>query len=255
MELLPINTPVIRPGDDVASVLRKSAALRAGDIVIVSSKAVATAENAAILLSRLSITPEARAYAAKTGRSEGFMEAVLAETKRLQGRVVGTAPGALLTELFPAGMHGQLLVPNAGLDESNIGKDFCIGWPKDPVGSAATLREKLMGMPVVITDSCCVPRRRGVTAFALSCAGIDPFRPLQGEEDLFGKKMRITVEAVADQLAIAGNMVMGNAAEAIPAVIARGHGLPSSDFCGWVDAMDEREDLFREIMKANSFER
>lgn len=255
MLILPIHTPLLRSGDDLAEALKKSGEILAQDILILSSKAVATVENAAIDLHTLKVTTEARDLAQKSGRSEAFMQAVLGETKRMNGRVMGSAPGAVLTELKPKGFsEGTLLVPNAGLDESNIADGWTVGWPVDPVESIRALQQAL-GAPLVLTDSCCIPRRRGVTAFAMACAGIDPFHELQGKEDLFGKKMRITVEAVADQLATAGNFVMGNAAASVPAVIIREHGLPSSSFCGWVPAMDAREDLFKDVFKAVSFER
>ena len=101
---------------------------------------------------------------------------------------------------------------------------------------------------IIVTDSCCRPRRLGVTAFALVAAGLDALVSLKGRDDLFGKKMRITTEAVADQLATAANMLMGNEAQAVPAVIVRDHGMELSEFAGWVPGIEPEEDLFRGIV-------
>lgn len=256
MQILPLRTPLLKPGDDLAAILANAADLRAEDIVIVSSKAVATAENAAIDLSLMKPAAEAEKLALETGtRKPAFIQAVLEETKRLHGTVSGTCPGALLTEVKPDGLpRGTILTANAGLDESNIEPGFAIGWPKDPVKSVITLRQELertaqcQPLAVIITDSCCRPRRWGVTAFALVCAGIEPLRSEAGREDLFGKKLRITSEAIADQLATAANFAMGNAGQSTPAAIVRDHGLRLSDFAGWVPGIAPEEDLFRGII-------
>lgn len=83
-------------------------------------------------------------------------------------------------------------------------------------------------------------------AFALVCDGIDPVKSEVGRKDLFGKPLRFTLEAVADQLATAANFVMGNADQSVPAAIIRDHGLALGNFSGWVDGIDPDEDLFRE---------
>ena len=250
MHLIPIRTPVIRNGDDVAAILRSSADIQDGDIIVISSKAVATAEGDAVDLSSCTISPEALEWAEKTGRSSAFMQAVLDETKRLKGTVTGHCPGALLTEVRPHGLRvGSIFAPNAGMDESNIDTGFAVGWPADPVVSAKRLREGLnANCAVIIGDSCCRPRRLGVTAFALTVSGLDPLKSEVGSSDLFGHELRVTVEATADQLATAANALMGNADQSTPAVIIRDHSMPLSDFSGWVDGIEPDEDLFSSIL-------
>ncbi|MBI3332267.1 coenzyme F420-0:L-glutamate ligase [Candidatus Peregrinibacteria bacterium] len=250
MLLIPIQTPLLRSGDDLATILQKHGAIQAGDIVVISSKAVATTEGAAIDLSKMKATEEAEEWNKKTGRSPEFCETVLNELKRLHGKAVGHCPGAILTEVKPEGLAvGTILTANAGLDESNVEKGKAIGWPRDPMTSAKKLRDALGGkIGILITDSCCRPRRLGVTAFALVTAGVDPLVSLKGREDLYGEKMRITTEAVADQLATAANMLMGNEAQAVPAVIVRDHGIELSDVAGWVPGIEPAEDLFRGIL-------
>ena len=101
---------------------------------------------------------------------------------------------------------------------------------------------------VIVSDSCCVPRRMGVTAFALVTSGIDPFVAQKGKPDLFGRALRFTQEAIADQLATTANMVMGNADQSTPAAIIRDHGISLSPFDGWVKGIEPEEDLFRSMI-------
>ncbi len=271
MLLLPVHTPLIRPGDHLASLLYKEGGIEQGDIIVLSSKAVAAAESAFIDLSRLSPSPKAAALSAKTGRSPAFCEAVLRELRRLHGEVINTCPGAALTDVRPDGLpSGSILTANAGLDESNVPKGQAIGWPRDPVMSVRRLREELEqymrnsslrvtgyenletrnskpATAVILTDSCCTPRRHGVTAIALACSGIDPLESMKGQKDLFGKPLQITTEAIADQIATAGNFLMGNAGQSVPAVLLRDHGLTLSDWEGWVPGIAAEEDLFQSL--------
>ena len=295
MELIAIKTRKIVAGDDVASVLMRASSspsigsgsaqhdthsiLLPNDILVISSKAVATAEGRIIDLSKSTVSAVAKKYAAAAQLSEEFCQAVLEETAFRSGKVVGSCPGALLTELQPwlrasstlanarSAQHdrlGTILTANAGLDQSNIAEGYAVGWPLDPVESVGRLRRELekqirtmdKGLrtrdekalvpspyplvhhcAVIISDSCCTPRRLGVTAFALAVSGLDPHSSQKGKLDLFGKPLRITTEAIADQLATAANFLMGNAGQGVPAVVIRDHGLPLSNFERWVEGI------------------
>ncbi len=265
MQLIPVPSPILKQGDDLCTLLMQ-AGLRSGDIVVISSKAVATTEGAMINLSSIIPTPEANQWAKRCGGTPHFRQAVLNEVKRMNGKVLAGCPQAMLTELKPEGMaSGTILVANAGLDESNAPKGYCIGWPRDPVESVRRLRRKLENQlsekrkepfdkaqdrqrekfAIILSDSTCRPRRIGVTAIALVVSGLDPVQSSIGKSDLFGKKLRMTQEAVADQLATAANFLMGNAAQAIPAVIIRDHGIALSDYEGWVPGIASENDLFQ----------
>ncbi len=254
MHLSAVHTGILRAGDDLVGKILQESSLEDGDIVVISSKAAATVEDAFIDLSLLEVTPEAEAWSAKLTYAEPnppFRQAVLNETKRLNGHVVEGCPIAMLTELRPDGFPvGTLLVPNAGLDLSNVPKGYALGWPLDPVASVATLRDELQNksgkqLGVILSDSGCRPRRLGVTAIALTVAGFDPIQSQVDTQDLFGRALRMTQEAVADQLATAANFLMGNADAAAPAAIIRDHGIPLSDFCGWVGGIEPENDLFK----------
>jgi len=250
MKILPIHTPTLKENNNLIEILSKNTPFEENDILVISSKAITTVEGTRIDLTKITVTPEAKEWAKRSGRSAAFRQAVLDETERLHGRVAGGSSIAMLTELKPDNMKGALLVPNAGLDQSNVPDGFAIGWPLDPVASARTLRDHLQKkigkrLAVVVSDSCCRPRRWGVTAFALVACGLDPLSSQIGRKDIFGRPLTMTVEAVADQLATAANAVMGNADQSIPAAIIREHGLILSDFEGWVPGIEPEEDLFQ----------
>ncbi len=271
MQLIPVPSPVLKQGDDLCELLVQ-AGLQSGDIVVISSKAVATIEGAMQNLSSISPTTEAGEWAKRCGGTPQFRQAVLNEVQRLNGKILPGCPQAMLTELRPEGIpSGTILVANAGLDESNAPEGYCIGWPRDPVESVRRLRRELENQlrekrkepfdkaqdrqrekfAIILSDSTCRPRRIGVTAIALVVSGLDPVQSSIGKSDLFGKKLRMTQEAVADQLATASNFLMGNAAQAIPMVIIRDHDIPLSDYEGWVAGIEPQEDLFQ--LKAESF--
>lgn len=249
MEIVPIHTGILKKGDDLVAALVKVEMPRDGDILVISSKAVATTEGAEVDLTNIEVTDESHKLADVCGGTPEYRQAILNELKRLRGKVVGKNRFAMLTEVAPEGAEGTILGASAGMDQSNIEEGKAVGWPHDPVSSAKKIRETIKGqtganVAVIISDSCCRPRRLGVTAIALVCAGIDPFADERGKNDLYGKPLHVTREARADQLATAANMLMGNAGQATPAAIIRGHGFALSDFAGWVPAISAEEDLF-----------
>ena len=246
MLILPIITPLLKKNDDLGMILRAHAPIQTGDILVVSSKAIATVEGAEIALSSIDPSVEAQELSKACHQDPQFTQAILNETLRMHGSVTGTCPFAVLTSLKPDGLRkGRILCPNAGLDQSNIEEGYAIGWPKNPEESVQNLVKEInLPIGIIISDSCCRPARLGVTAFALVCYGFDPLQSQIGKTDLFQKNLRVTVEATADQLATAANMAMGNAGQSTPAAIIRNHGIPLSPFCGWVDGIEPEEDLF-----------
>ncbi|MBT4020884.1 coenzyme F420-0:L-glutamate ligase [Candidatus Peribacteria bacterium] len=251
MELFGVKTEIIRAGESICESLNKWLVvsdqwLVEDDIVIISSKAIATSEGRVMDLKKITPSNIAKNYSEKCGRSAEFCEIVLNEIEFRNGKVVGVCPGAIFTSLKPNGMNGEILCANAGMDESNIEKGYAVGWPEDPVVSASELRKNIKAS-IIISDSCCRPRRWGVTAFALAVAGIDPLHDQSGKKDLFGRELRITKEATADQLATAANILMGNADKCVPVVIVRNHGIELSNYEGWVPGVCKSEDLFGKI--------
>ncbi len=250
MKVIGIQTPVLKSGDNLSKVLLENSQIELRDIICISSKALATVEGAAIDLQTLQVCNEAKKLSEEHGASKSpeFYQAVIEETARMNGTIIQSVAGVVLTELKPKGMEGSFLVPNAGLDSSNIEEGYVIGWSLDPVESVKKLQSKLGNIGIILTDSGLSPRRRGVTAFAIACAGIDPILSIVGKKDIFGGQMRITEEAIADQLATIANTVMGNAGQSTPAAIIRGHRLESSEYCGWVPGIKREDDLYHGVI-------
>ncbi len=144
---------------------------------------------------------------------------------------------------------------NAGIDRSNIVSDDehdarVLLLPKDPDASARRLRDSLREqtgaeLAVIINDSAGRAWRKGVTGFALGCAGIAPLRDMIGQPDLFGRPLEVTQIATADELAAAGSLLMGQADEATPLVLARGIRFARSDEPARTLVRPRHEDLFR----------
>jgi len=270
--LLPLRTGTIVPGTDLVAALT-NAIMDAGemlllqDVLVISSKVVALSEGRCIDLTTLAPGAEATDLAGKIRtRSPAFCEAVLRELDDRQGRLLGTCDGAALTSIH------DILIPNAGLDESNAPRGCAVGWPEDAPRSAEKLRLALENtlqqvvsektrneergtrnsprLGVIVSDSGCVPRRRGVIALALACSGLSPFSDARGGADLEGRPLTLTVEATADQLAVAANHLMGNAGASIPAVLIRGARVVLKNWTGWIPPISVAEDLFRDILKA-----
>jgi coenzyme F420-0:L-glutamate ligase / coenzyme F420-1:gamma-L-glutamate ligase len=121
---------------------------------------------------------------------------------------------------------------NAGIDESNIDHSRrphrVLLLPRDPDGTCAEIKHAMdsefgVSIGVIINDSFGRPWRNGVVGVALGCAGLPALAILVGQPDLFGRPLQITEVAVADELAAAASILMGQGAEGAPVVHIRGY--------------------------------
>lgn len=193
----------IRPGDSLAdrllSALRKQRLrLRRGDLLVVTHKIVSKSEGRIVPLAKVKPSVAARRRARRYGHDPRVVELALAESRR----IVRQRRGVLITET----RHG-LVCANSGVDLSNVdGGRSAVLLPKNPDRSAAalhrTLRRKLgIPIPVIISDSFGRPWREGLCETAIGVAGLKVFRDFRGRRDPYGYKLRVTREAVADELA------------------------------------------------------
>ncbi len=128
---------------------------------------------------------------------------------------------------FMLTIKNGLLIPAAGIDESNSQDDHYILYPQD-IQQAATriwehLRRKhcIAELGVLITDSRTTPLRRGVTGVSLGWCGFEPLFDYIGKPDLFDKPLRVTVSNLLDGLAASAVLVMGEANEQTPLAIIK----------------------------------
>ena len=241
--------PEIRRGDDLAArvgeaLARHAITLRDGDALVIAQKVVSKAEGRFVDLATVTPSARARALAETVRKDPRFVEVVLAESVA----VVRAVPDILITR------HRQgFVMANAGIDRSNVpgaGDDVVLLLPEDCDASARTLRERLTGADgvapaVVISDSFGRPWRQGTVNVALGVAGMPALRDLRGGVDREGRILQTTQIAVADALAAAAGLVMGETVEGTPVVLARGLDFsgPVTDGRSLIRPPDE--DLFR----------
>ncbi|MGB9940417.1 coenzyme F420-0:L-glutamate ligase [Methanosarcina sp.] len=211
------NIPLIHTGDNLPSIICENIELQDRDIVITASTVVAKAEGEIFRLEDITPGKMALEIAARSGKDARFIQAVLSRSKE----VLVEKPFMLVTTLA-----GHTCV-NAGVDESNIEDGFLLYPPENPDVSASRLGqelEKLSGkkLSVIVTDTNGRAFKIGQTGAAIGIYKIKPVKRWIGEKDLFGKILEITEEAVADELAGAANLLMGEGAGGIPVVVIRG---------------------------------
>jgi len=193
--------------------------LKDNDILVIAHKAVSKTEGSIRTLKDVRPSKLALDLASHGHTSPEVVELALQEASSL----VKASRGKLITET----RHGYIL-PFSGVDLSNVdGGESAVLLPTDPDASARNLREALIRLTgrriaVIVSDSTGRPFRRGTIDIALGASGITPIVDLRGRRDLFGRKLRVKRVALADELASAAELLMGQADEGIPAAIIRG---------------------------------
>ncbi|MEM1551202.1 MAG: coenzyme F420-0:L-glutamate ligase [Candidatus Bathyarchaeia archaeon] len=245
--------PLIKPGDNIAKIITETAKqngleIEDGDIIVIAQKIFSKAEGRIVNLKEVVPSEDAREIARITGKSPKFVELVLKEAKE----VIKASSEILLVE----DVRGLVCI-NAGIDKSNIeGESNFALLPEDPDASAEKCRKeirKLTGkdVAIIICDTYSRPFRRGQVNFAIGLAGIRPFKDYRGKRDLYGYILKVKNVAVADEIAAAAELLMGQAEEATPVVIFKGL-KDIVEFCEKSSAKELKirkdEDLFREAL-------
>jgi coenzyme F420-0:L-glutamate ligase/coenzyme F420-1:gamma-L-glutamate ligase len=203
-----------------AALERQAVAPRDEDVLLVCQKIVSKSEGRFVDLDTVEVSSRARELASRCGKDARLVEVILQES----AEIVRCAPQVLIVR-----HRLGLVMANAGVDQSNVpdSESKVLLLPKDPDASARALRASLSGLlgvapAVAITDTFGRPWRQGVCGIAIGAAGIVTLLDRRGEEDRFGRKLKVTQVPVADQLAAVGTLLMGEGAEGRPVVLARG---------------------------------
>lgn len=229
MHIFGIKTPLIKPGDDLVSITIESSKnagipIQDKDILVYSAKVVGVSQGRLIDLSKVKPSERAKELSDRYRLDPSFAEVVLRESEVILGGV----DYALLT------IKRGVIIANGGVDQSNAPPGYVALWPEDPQKSAEELRrrfkEKGMDVSILITDSRTLPMRMGNSSVALGVSGFRPIEDLRGRRDLYGRAMRLKRLAVADNLASAAQLVMGETSESIPIAIIRGAQVQYGDF-------------------------
>jgi len=248
LQVFGIKTDLVKVGDDLVKALETgmekcNLALQNGDILIISESALATSEGRVVRLEDIAAGDLARALAAKYSKVPQEMELILRESDEILGGI----PGVVLT------LSEGFLYPNAGIDHSNAPPGYVVLFPANPRRSAREIRERMAKdkrIAVIIGDSRTHPLRLGCVGVALACEGLEPVEDARGQKDLFGRELKITRKAVADNLVSAAQIVMGEGDEGIPAVIIRDAPVPIREVSGEIPTIPPQECMYIGALRA-----
>jgi len=257
------NIPLIRQGDNLADIVvnalqENSIKLENDDILVLAQKIVSKAEGRAVNLATVIPSQRAIELAGQTDKDARIVELILQESNE----VLRTRPGAIIVE------HKLGFVcANAGIDHSNVGssyplngaesatevataEEYVLLLPKNPDKSAEGIRRQIKSktgkrVGILIIDSHGRAWRNGIVGTAIGISGLPALEDLRGKPDLFGFTLRITQVGVADELAAAASLVMGQAAEGTPVVHVRGFPYPLREGSLKELIRPKEQDLFR----------
>jgi len=239
--------PIVKEGNNLASLICQAAEkqgtpIQNGDVIVATHVIVSRAEGNIVNLETVTPSEFAKSVAKRTDKDPRLVEVILRNSRS----IVRMREGKLITETKQG-----LICANSGVDQSNVhGKNNVALLPEDSDRSAQTIRQKIMQITgkevaVIVSDTHGRPLRQGEINIALGTAGFEPIRDRRGEKDLFGYTIRVKRTAIADELASAAELVIGQTNEGIPAAIIRGYMYPKSETAKATKLIrPAKEDLF-----------
>ena len=197
--------------------------LNEGDILVISSKYISNSQGRILDHNYIKPSENANELSKKFSINQKLSEAIIRESDIIFGGVSG----------FVITSSDNIMAPNAGIDKSNS-QDKLILYPDDPYLVAEQIKRKLFldyntHVGIIIVDSRLMPARIGTSGVAIACSGIEPVLDLRGNKDLDGNVLKVTFQAIADNLASIANHKMGEADELLPITIIRESGAKLTD--------------------------
>ncbi len=202
-----IKTDIITAGTDLFESLIGSLQgkkTEEKDIIVITSKVLAVSQGKLV----------------KIKDKEDFNKLVHEQSDYLFNNDIGDQ-GVALT------VKNSIFIPWAGIDRSNIEAGYAVLWPDNPYETAYRMYKKLKkrfnlnDLGIIISDSCCLPLRKGVSAVSLAHAGFKAVNDLRGERDLYGNQLNYSMQNTADMLACAAHLVMGESTEQMPFALVK----------------------------------
>ena len=245
IQIIPVRISAnVRPHDELDVIVLEAAGqeIQDGDVLVVAHKIVSKAEGRIVSLADVEPSAKAMKMAKEHGKDKRIMELILRESVQ----ILRAKNGIIVSETKQG-----LVCANAGVDQSNVEGDSAVLLPVDPDRSASRLRDavkKKAGkeIAVVITDTFGRPFREGQANVAIGVAGISPIKSYIGSRDMYGRKLRVSEIAVADEIASAAELVMGKA-QGVPIAIIRGYKFEKAAKSSAKSLQRSRErDLFRQ---------
>jgi coenzyme F420-0:L-glutamate ligase/coenzyme F420-1:gamma-L-glutamate ligase len=223
-----LGIPLIRPGDDLAGLILSSVKeggieLQSGDVLVVAQKIVSKAEHQIVDLSQIEPSKKALDLAKDAQKDPRLVEVILSESRE----VLRVRRGLIIVE-----HRLGFVCANAGVDHSNVGgDDTVLLLPEDPERSAGEIRKTLESetgaeIGVLVIDSHGRAWRMGTEGVAIGVSGFPALLDMRGKPDLYDRKLEVTQVGLADELAAAASLVMGQSDERRPVVHVRGFPYP-----------------------------
>lgn len=241
------NIPLVDEGDDIAALILnamsvESTEVQDADIIVVAETVVSKAEGNKINLESIEPSLKALSIAEKTGKKPELVEAIILQSNE----IIAEGPDFIISET----KHG-FVCANAGIDESNVENGIATPIPDNPDKSAEIIRKKIgeetgKEVVVIISDTQGRAFREGAIGTAVGISGMDPLWNRKGEKDLYGRKLQTTDIAVADELAAAASIIMGQADEGIPVVIIRG--------VNYVSKLKNNNATYRDLIRPKKYD-
>jgi coenzyme F420-0:L-glutamate ligase/coenzyme F420-1:gamma-L-glutamate ligase len=238
---------MIKADDDLGKIICESAEkqrtpIQENDIIVIAQKIVSKAERRVIPLNQVKPSYFAKNVSKITKKRPELVELILRESKS----IIRMIDGHLITET----RHGWICA-NSAIDQSNVsgGKSVTL-LPIDSDESAIQIRKRIKELTgkriaLIVSDTFGRPLRKGHIDIAIGVSGVDPILDMRGKKDLFGYVLRVKKAAIADELASAAELVIGNCNEGIPVAIIRGYQYPLSETAKATKLIRPREkDLF-----------
>jgi coenzyme F420-0:L-glutamate ligase len=190
--------------------------LMEGDVLVISTKYISNSQGRIIDLENVRASKKGIKISKEFRLKPEIAEIIIRESDKIFGGIGG----------FVITSSNNIMAPNAGIDKSNAKKGKAILYPTYPYLIAEQIRRKIfleffIHVGIILVDSRLMPARIGTSGVAISCAGIEPVLDMRSKEDLDGNPLRVTFQAVVDNLATIANHKMGEGAESKPFAIVR----------------------------------
>jgi len=203
---------------------KNNSELKEGDVLVISTKFVSNAQGRIIDLNNIKTSAYGNRISKEFQLKPQIAEVVIRESDKIFGGISG----------FVITSSDDIMAPNAGIDKSNAKKDKIILYPINPYLTSEQLRRKIflklqIHVGIILVDSRLMPARIGTSGVAIACAGIEPVLDMRSKKDLDGNPLKVTFQAVVDNLATIANHKMGEGAESKPFAIVKNSGATLTD--------------------------
>ena len=198
--------------------------LQEKDVLVISTKYISNSQGRIVNANNIKVSKKGLETSKKFHMKPEIAEIILRETDKIFGGIAG----------FVITSAENIMAPNGGIDKSNAKKDEVILYPKNPFLLSEQIRRKIflkfsIHVGVILVDSRLMPARVGTSGVAIACAGIEPVLDMRSKKDLDGNPLKVTFQAVIDNIATIANHKMGEGAESKPFAIVRDSGAQLTD--------------------------